>query len=531
MINTNNTNILSPVRTILAMVSLNKSDTVVNTFSYNDALQSVTIERAGDDTKFFGYGVAQKLNVKLRDTERAITDISTDKDIVVSFKTNGSYVSAYPRFYVTEARRDENTNALSVTAYDALYSASKYSVADLALSAPYTVADFAAACAEKLGLSLELINIADDDLGLNTSYENGANFTGNEDLRTALDAVAEAIQAIYYVTADSLVFKRLDASGAALMAINRDNYISLDTSENRRLSTIYHSTELGDDVFNSIDQTGSTQYVRNNPFWDMRDDVADLVDNALNIMGGFTIGQFTMSWRGSFTLEIGDKLKLITKDGDTIYSYLLNDSITYNGAFSEKTEWKYKQDDRDTSSNASNLGDILNDTRARVDKVNNEIEIVTTKTESDTERISALEMNLNSISASVTQTQNNLENSIDNISAQITTLQTEIEQTAETVKIDIKKEIQESGIDKVITATGFTFDADGLTINKDTSEISTQITENGMTVSNESNVVLTANSNGVKAVDLHAQTYLIIGNNSRLEDYNYSRTGCFWIGG
>ena len=39
-----------------------------------------------------------------------------------------------------------------------------------------------------------------------------------------------------------------------------------------------------------------------------------------------------------------------------------------------------------------------------------------------------------------------------------------------------------------------------------------------------------ADNLGVKAEDLHATTYLIIGNNSRLEDYNTNRTGCFWIG-
>lgn len=53
-----------------------------------------------------------------------------------------------------------------------------------------------------------------------------------------------------------------------------------------------------------------------------------------------------------------------------------------------------------------------------------------------------------------------------------------------------------------------------------------------MTVKRNEEEVLKANNNGVDAVNLHATTYLIIGNNSRFEDYdNGSRTGCFWIGG
>ena len=46
--------------------------------------------------------------------------------------------------------------------------------------------------------------------------------------------------------------------------------------------------------------------------------------------------------------------------------------------------------------------------------------------------------------------------------------------------------------------------------------------------------VLVANSEGVKATDLHAKTYLIIGEGdgrSRFEDYGIKRTGCFWVGG
>ena len=53
-----------------------------------------------------------------------------------------------------------------------------------------------------------------------------------------------------------------------------------------------------------------------------------------------------------------------------------------------------------------------------------------------------------------------------------------------------------------------------------------------MRVSKGSEVVLTADNGGVEARNLHATTYLIIGGNSRFEDYNNgSRTGCFWIGG
>ncbi|MBQ8763148.1 MAG: hypothetical protein IJZ07_03505 [Clostridia bacterium] len=55
-----------------------------------------------------------------------------------------------------------------------------------------------------------------------------------------------------------------------------------------------------------------------------------------------------------------------------------------------------------------------------------------------------------------------------------------------------------------------------------------------MSVYKNEEEVLTANNEGVKAANLHATTYLIIGNYSRFEDYTNAdgeaRTGCFWIG-
>ena len=103
--------------------------------------------------------------------------------------------------------------------------------------------------------------------------------------------------------------------------------------------------------------------------------------------------------------------------------------------------------------------------------------------------------------------------------------------TSEDLTIEINK-VVEAGANRVETTTGFKFDDDGLNISKTGSEMNTTITEDGMTIESQNKgEVLTANSEGVQAIDLHATTYLIIGNNSRFEDYGTNRTGCFWIGG
>ena len=105
--------------------------------------------------------------------------------------------------------------------------------------------------------------------------------------------------------------------------------------------------------------------------------------------------------------------------------------------------------------------------------------------------------------------------------------------TSEGIKAEITKIINDNGVSSVVNTIG-SFNEDGLTISKTDSEISTTISEDGMIVSKNEDAVLTADNEGVKAVDLHAKTYLIIGSDdgrSRFEDYGTNRTACFWIGG
>ena len=101
----------------------------------------------------------------------------------------------------------------------------------------------------------------------------------------------------------------------------------------------------------------------------------------------------------------------------------------------------------------------------------------------------------------------------------------EIRQTSEKVSIEVSKNTEELG------KMSYEFSSENMTIEKDGSQMKTVISEDGMKVYKDGNEMLTANNQGVDAVNLHAKTYLIVGKNSRFEDYGDNRTGCFWIGG
>ena len=512
----------SPARSIKARVELLEGSTLLSTFSHGDHLKEFTVSREGDSSKVFGYGICQKLEVKLVDKNREI-NISKGQKLEVVVGVGCEYLYTCPVFFVDDVKRDENTNELTVVAYDALYVATAHTVSEIdVFGSEYTIKAFAASCAKILGMPVKYENMADDCFC--SLYENGANFDGTETIRDALNAVAEATQTVYYMNNNwELTFRRLDVTGDPVYTITKPRYFTLSSKTDVVIGAITHTTELGDNTTAKSEIVeGMTHYIRDNPFWNTLESPDIMVYNALAAVEGLTINQFDCSWRGNFLLEIGDKIALVTKDNVTVHSYVLNDVITYNGGFSEKTSWSFTENQSEqVTGNPVTIGESVRQTYAKVDRVNNRIDMVAGD-------VAALSLNTSGITASVTKITENID---------VLEKKVEASMTAEDVEIKISNAIQareEEGINAVTTTTGFTFNQTGLTVSKSGTEMKTTITEDGMKVYRGYQEVLVANNEGVKAEDLHATTYLIIGKHSLLQDYrdaNYSnRTGCFWNG-
>lgn len=510
-----NNNWLSPVRHVTAKVELFEGSTQVATYTEQDRIKSFDVQRVGIDSKFFGFGICQRLNIHFVDIYREL-GVCTDHDMKLYLSCGGDPLNAFPSFKVSEVHRDENTNEASVTAYDKLYAASVHSFAELELTAPYTIYDVAVKVAEVLGLNEVLIyGLPEGYTPFATEYPQGANFEGTEFLRNVLDYIAEATQTIYYLDAnENLVFKMPDRDGDPVFTIGKEAYITLSSKTNRRLSDIASVTELGDNVITESGVIGTVVYIKDNPFWDIREDVHILLNNALEPVLSLTVNQFDCTWRGYPSLEIGDKIGIVTKDNEIVYSFVYDDTIEYDGHLKQKTQWQYNDVDNDTLNNSTSLGDALKKTFARVDKVNQRVDIVAGE-------LSTIQLDKESILNRVSQFDEELEEIVADVNSKM---------TAEDLAIEINKYLQGNEVEKVTTTTGYTFDADGLHINKSGTEIKTSITENGMTIYRGNHEVLVADNLGVKAEDLHATTYLIIGSNSRFENYRGNRTGCFYVG-
>lgn len=509
---------------------------LINTFNNTDNLKSFKVERVGERGKFFGFGVSQKLTVNLLDKNREI-DIIDGAVLIPHLTTEEEYEgSAITNEFIVngnETKRNENTNELTIVAYDKLFNATAHTVAELELEAPYTINDVVNKIITVLDISYTMIpfELFNPFQPFNLSYPNGANFEGTETLKDVLDDIAEATQTIYFISGDNtLTFKRLGAIPTTDLTIDKSLYFELEGKEPITLAAISSVTELGDNVIaTSSITTGVTQYIRDNDFIALREDIADILDKSLKRVEGLTITPFSCSWRGNYYLEIGDKIALETKEGGLITSYVLDDVIEYNGALKQKTQWSYEEK-QTANNNPTTLGEALKETYAKVDKANKQIDMVVSETNTNTEIINAIQVSTEGINASISA----LENKVNDASDTISSLSQRVE--AQLTETDVSIKIQEelaNGVETVTTGKGYTFNNEGLTI-EDISEknnaIKTTVSNNGMVVFSNNDEVLKANDEGVKAVDLHATTFLIIGDNSRFEDYG-KYTACFWIGG
>lgn len=684
--------LVSPSREIKAKIDLFDGTTKKATFTGSDKIKKFQIERAGEEGKFFGFGVAQKLELELLDKDRELNIVKGNTfDVYLTADTTYTKILSCE---VDSIKRDEKTNSLTISAHDTLYKAAGHQVKDLNLATPYTIKQFCEACGAKLGVSVKGIDT------FTLSYPNGANFDGAETLREALDMVAEATQTIYFMdSTNALVFKKLDKAGPSLLSIDKNIYFEYKNNGPRVLKTICSTNELGDDVSESGTTGDATQFVRDNAFWELREDITDLVHNAVVAVGGLSISQFECKWRGNFYLEIGDKIQILGKDNSSAITYLLNDTLVYNGGLNQTSSWKYK-DSGETASNPTNLGEAIKQTYAKVDKQNKEITLLASEVRTQTETIkktvkqvdveyylstststptggtwsteappweenkymwsrqkitytdgtfairnatciagakgsdgkpgsdgapgrgivsitteyyistsetelaggswsenqpvweegkyiwtrskivynnptsteyttevcdaawkeinaiqgeqktlitdvAELKVAKDSITASVSQITENQsglnsaltdlqnaftdQNKINDEQFDTLTQKVESSMTADQVHLAISTELSK-GADKVTTSTGFTFNEAGLTISKSDSEISTNIDEDGMSIYKNNEEVLTADNTGVTQINATIKQYLIVGKNSRFEDYGSDRTGCFWIG-
>ena len=202
-----------------------------------------------------------------------------------------------------------------------------------------------------------------------------------------------------------------------------------------------------------------------------------------------------------------------TMTGDIGVNYLTD--TVFNGIYASRSELKITQNSISTT-----VSETVN---AVVENIDNRV----------TDVANTLEQNSKDLSNSINVLSDSLGDYAKQSSLITVTNSVENIQTALNEQILVTQKIQQDGVDKVITTTGFTFDSTGLTIDKTGADTKTVIDEDGMTVysttGSEQSELLNVDSQGVQTENLLVRTYTQIGSHSRLQDYE-DGTAIFYIG-
>lgn len=521
---TNDTNILAAYKELYREVSGGvkiydeTGATVSQELLPTGSLVSFTIDKTAPNGKFFGFAVTQKLQIEILGK----LPLAKGTKLAPYLHTKETESPTLPFFYVEEAAVNEVKNTTSITAYDIMQNThDREWVEPEGWTYPVRMDDFAIEIARQMGATITQQRIASN---LSTTVDEKPAFPDGMTLAALLVYLAEVTATVVYCDTENNIRFRVCMGRESLDSLTGTEYFDLTTKDTVNLTQIIAATELEDNI--QVGEEGRAQVIRENPF-------LAHVTRLEHLQKFVTLGYipcaatpFNLVWRGNPWYEFGDTITVTTRTGEVKQVIIFNETLQYSGGLRSTCKW---EDGAGESLHSNKIGEVVNKTFAKVDKVNRRIDMMAADIEENTGAISRLEIETDSISATVTVMEDATYNAIESVIKKVNATMTEDE-----VKLLIATE-RDAGATKVVTDTGFTFNDAGLTVSKSGSEMSTIVSEDGMTVYRNNEEVLVADNVGVNAQNLRATTYLIIGQHSRFQDYddpgeNKYRTGCFWIG-
>lgn len=421
-----------------------------------------------------------------------------------------SYIE-YGTHLIKEVKKDEEAQTITVECYDLmLQSMIPY---DLSIKYPEEPTDETPAVTVK-----DLLDAICDRLGWEKGYtdfhNSGAIVDGEKyDLsvtfRDVLDDIAEIAGGMIGFVGDKLQIIYPTSCGEV---ITEDNLKSLKIGKlyGPINSVVLSRTPQEDNIYeqdtDSISTYGITEVkIENNPIIDSHRE--DFMRGICDALFGLTFETYELESFGIGYIGFGDLFTIQTMDGKEHQAIMLCDDLEITQGVTESCSAEEPEVTTTDYSAASKTDKVLNKTIMRVDKQAGEISALVTKTST-------------------------IESAMDGVKETVTKM-AELIMDEDSVDIKISKAVE--GIDSVTTTTGYTFDENGLNIQKSGEEMHNTLDNKGMYVRRGVEEILVADNNGVNAINLTARKYLIVGDNARFEDYNdgtgSSRTACFYIGG
>ena len=418
-------------------------------------------------------------------------------DTEYSYKTYGTYI-------IKEQKFDDEAHTLNLECYDLmLQSMIPYDLL-IDYSAGVTVKGLLDAICARLGWTAGYTTFTNSDVVIDEEK-----FDSTYTFRDILDQIAQVAAGVIAFRDDALCVLYPTSSGEVIDASNLRN-LTIGEKYGPVNSVVLARTPQEDNIYaqdaDSITANGLTEVkIENNQLMDSRRE--DFIEAILQRLNGLQFWLYELESFGIGYLDLCDIFTLETLEGDQYDTVMLSDSMQISQSLAENSSLEAPEVTETDYKAASTTDKLLNKTILKVDKQAQEITALVSKTEKVADDLNGL--------------------------ASMVTKMAEVMIDSDSVDIKISKAVE--GIDSVTTATGYTFDEDGLKISKDGESMENRLDNTGMFVSRDGEEILGASHNGVSALNLTSRQFLIVGDNSRFENYDNGtgsrRTACFYIGG
>ena len=431
------------------------------------------------------------------------TDRNTIKRPKFGVKAPGdldySYIE-YGSYIIKESAKDEEKQSITLECYDLmLLSMIPYDLA-LDFSTGVTVKGFLDAICDRLGWTKGYSEFFNSGV-----LVDGEKYDSGDTFRDVLDDIAEVAGGMIGFVGDELRVIYPTDKGQTLDEENLKT-LKIGKKYGPVNSIVLSRAPQEDNIYNqdtdSIAEHGLTEIrIENNQIIDSHRD--DFIAGISEALFGLSFELYELDSFGIGYLSFGEIFTIQTADGIEHKALMLCDDLEITQGVSENSRLEAPEATETDYKAASKTDKALNKTILKVDKQAQEITALVSRTET-------------------------VEGAVSGLETKVTHL-TEIAMDSDSVDIKISKAVE--GIDSITTSTGYTLDQNGLHINKSGEEMENKLDNTGMYVNRGGDNILTANNEGVDAINLRSRQFLIIGDNSRIENYGSGRTACFFIGG
>lgn len=480
-----------------------------------------------------------------------------DKDINFQYglfiKNKFEYVDL-GNFFIKDIEDSKKKDEITVTGYDRMIRFMKtFKQSDLQLIYPCKMLKLVQRICEVCGVELYSTDFYNADLDVEEDF-----FTTQElTYRDVLEKVAQATLTTAFIEDNKL----------NLYKVNNENFEKIDKSYLTDLTVkekfgpvnalVLGRGDVEDNVEEideeSIEQNGRCEIrFDENEFIEFQRE--EVIKGMFEQIKGLEYYSFEASDVGIMWLKPCAYIVLGDKEENLYKSYYLKANITINTGISsdieaelpEQTNTEYKvttkeekktlKVERLAKKNEGLIQDLAQETTENSQKI--------------TEHTQTLDSISNKVQSNTTNINNNYQEVLGKLNdcAQKSDIET-ISKSVETIQTDSKyaievaEEIKQNGATKVKTSTGYTFDEDGLTIEKTNAKTKSKLNEAGLEIndatgSSEESLLFAGYDEKtgetiVKSKNMTVEKYLVVGKHTRFEDYNDENgeawTGTFWL--